>query len=107
LQDNGLRRGEGEALLGNSLDPEARERYEDVYGNEPNDDDPILRIGPGAFKNEETLAKTIYEENFHAGQLNANGGPPQSIPENQRWESEAKDAVDQWWNSHPLNPSKR
>jgi len=107
LQDNGLRRGEGEAVLGSSLDPDARERYEDVYGQEPNDDDPVLRIGPGAFKNEETLAKTIYEENFHAGQLNANGGPPQSIEENQRWESEAKDAVDQWWNNHPLNPSKR
>ena len=65
--------------------------------------DRMIRLSPQAFENEEQLARTIYHENWHVGQINAHGRYFKDAAEADRWEQEAWDAERRWWQSHPLN----
>ena len=66
-----------------------------------------MRIAPGAFTNEEQLARTIYHENVHAEQLARNGGRrPGSVAEKERWEDEAYAREQEWWDNHPMNQGR-
>lgn len=65
-----------------------------------------IRLSPQAFENEEQLARTIYHENIHVGQISANGHYFRDAVERDRWEQEAWEAELRWWTEHPLNPQK-
>jgi hypothetical protein len=62
-----------------------------------------IRLAPEAFENEEQLARTIYHENWHVGQINRYGRYFSGPAEADRWEQEAWNAERQWWRNHPLN----
>jgi hypothetical protein len=68
--------------------------------------DRTIRLAPEAFENEEQLARTIYHENWHVGQINRYGRYFSGAAEADRWEQEAWDAERQWWSNHPLNPAR-
>jgi uncharacterized protein YukE len=64
-------------------------------------------IAPQAFVNEEQLARTLYHENVHAGQLAENGwAKPTTVAGRQAWENAAHAADEQWWQSHPINQGR-
>jgi hypothetical protein len=65
--------------------------------------DRAIRLAPEAFENEEPLARTIYHENWHVGQINRYGRYFSGPAEADRWEQEAWNAERQWWRNHPLN----
>ncbi|ADJ47307.1 hypothetical protein AMES_5482 [Amycolatopsis mediterranei S699] len=62
-----------------------------------------IDIAPQAFVNEEQLARTLYHENVHAGQLAGNGGRYPAAAGHAAWEDAAHEADQQWWDDHPLN----
>ncbi|HVV09504.1 hypothetical protein [Amycolatopsis sp.] len=63
-----------------------------------------IDISPQAFVNEEQLARTLYHENVHAGQLAENGGRyPSTQAGHDAWEDSAHAGDQQWWENHPLN----
>jgi hypothetical protein len=63
----------------------------------------LIELSPRAFENEEQLARTIYHENVHVGQINEFGRYARSAAEHDQWEQEAWEAERKWWKSHPLN----
>jgi hypothetical protein len=56
-------------------------------------------ISRTAFENEEQLARTIYHENWHVGQINQYGRYSSGAAG--AWDAERK-----WWSNHPLNPAR-
>ncbi|WP_370944389.1 hypothetical protein AB5J62_35615 [Amycolatopsis sp. cg5] len=94
---------------GIQLHPQARARVDKSLRGAFGQTDPIrngsdVRIAPGAFVNEEQLARTIYHENVHAEQFAQNGGRrPGSVAEKERWEDDAYAREREWWDNHPIN----
>ena len=65
--------------------------------------DASFELTRSAFTSESELAKTLFEEQFHVAQVLERGYP--TAPEEfAAYEKEARQAVDEWWSSHPLNP---
>jgi hypothetical protein len=67
----------------------------------------LIRLGPRAFENEEQLARSVYHENIHVGQINAHGRFFKDVAEGDKWEKEAWGAERAWWQNHPLNPANQ
>jgi hypothetical protein len=63
-----------------------------------------IDISPQAFVNEEQLARTLYHENLHAGQLSGNGWRyPPTQAGHDAWEHAAHEGDKRWWDEHPIN----
>ncbi|GIF75257.1 hypothetical protein Asi02nite_47750 [Asanoa siamensis] len=60
-----------------------------------------------AFANEEEMARTLFHERHHVGQLRAGTPYPRSDLEAAAMERETYAAERRWWDSHPLNPANR
>lgn len=60
-----------------------------------------------AFANEQEMARTLYHERFHVGQLRRGMPYPRTDAEVAAMEREAHAAEQRWWRSHPLNPDNR
>lgn len=76
-----------------------------VYGETvPTGQGARIELAPGAFVNEEQLARTLYHENMHVEQLARNGWryPPNQAGHD-AWENEAHAGDKQWWDEHPNN----
>jgi hypothetical protein len=60
-----------------------------------------------AFANEQEMARTLYHERFHVGQLRGGTPYPRTDAEVASMEREAHAAEQRWWDTHPLNPDNR
>jgi uncharacterized protein YukE len=59
--------------------------------------DGSITLYRGAFANEEQLAKTLFHEQFHVGQLQAGMPYPASYNAASAWEQAAEAAANEWW----------
>src|SRR5207245_24209 len=76
--------------------------YEGVTGP-----DGTVHLTRDAFRDEETLARTLYHERFHVDQLRRGLPYPRTDADAYPYEQAAYGAEEQWWASHPLNPANQ
>jgi hypothetical protein len=76
--------------------------YEGVTGP-----DGTVHLTRDAFRDEETLARTLYHERFHVDQLRQGLRYPRTEAEAEPYERAAYSAEKNWWAAHPLNPVRQ
>ncbi|WP_344623916.1 RHS repeat-associated core domain-containing protein [Kitasatospora arboriphila] len=67
--------------------------------------DGTVVLGRGAFRNEQTLARTLAHERFHLQELRDGLKFPMTEAEREPFEDRAYAFDQEWWDAHPLNPA--